>query len=50
MELWIDIGFAVLLRLLKDEKQRLKFKAAFLKVTRASIVAFGFSAADVGLE
>lgn len=40
MDFWIDIGFAVLLRLLKDRRESPKWKAAFLKLRGAIDVAF----------
>lgn len=35
MEFWIDMGFAVLLRLLKDRRERAKYISAFAKVYNA---------------
>lgn len=35
MEFWTDIGFAVLLRLLKDRRERVKYLAAFAKLYNA---------------
>jgi hypothetical protein len=40
MDFWIDIGFAVLLRLLKDRRESPKWKAAFLKLRGAIDAAF----------
>lgn len=40
MDFWIDIGFAVLLRLLRDRRESGKWKAAFLKLYHLIEVAF----------
>ena len=40
MDFWIDIGFAVLLRLLKDRREAPKWKAAFQKLRKALDQAF----------
>lgn len=48
MDFWIDIGFAVLLRLLKDRRESGKWKAAFLKIYHAIEVAFPVE--TLGLE
>jgi len=40
MDFWIDIGFAVLLRLLKNKADSKKWQAAFLKLARAIDAAF----------
>lgn len=40
MDFWVDIGFAVLLRLLKDKAKSAKFRAAFLKLAAAIEAAF----------
>lgn len=40
MDFWIDIGFAVLLRLLKDRRNAPQWRAAFLKLRNAIDVAF----------
>lgn len=40
MDFYIDLGFAVLLRLLKDRRERTKFEAAFKKVYDAIGLAF----------
>lgn len=45
MDFWVDIGFAVLLRLLKDKREFPKFKAAFLKLRDAINIAFPSDAA-----
>jgi len=41
MDFYIDIGFAVLLRLLKDRKQLNKFRTAFAKLVRGAIDVYG---------
>lgn len=41
MEFYIDIGFAVLLRLLKDRRELKKWRSAFLKLAQAIILAYG---------
>jgi hypothetical protein len=41
VEFYIDIGFAVLLRLLKDRRELGKWRAAFLKLAQAIILAYG---------
>jgi hypothetical protein len=40
MDFWIDIGFAVLLRLLRDRREAPKWRAAFLKLRGAIDAAF----------
>ena len=40
MDFWTDIGFAVLLRLLKDRRELKKYRAAFLKLAQTIIVAY----------
>lgn len=40
MDFYIDIGFAVLLRILKDKRQYAKYEAAFKKVFIAIARAF----------
>lgn len=40
MDFYIDIGFAVLLRLLRDRRERTKWVAAFKKVYDAIGLAF----------
>ena len=44
MDFYIDIGFAVLLRLLKDRKSLPKFRTAFLKLAAAIETAFASDA------
>ena len=40
MDFWTDIGFAVLLRLLKDRRELKKYRAAFLKLANAILAAY----------
>lgn len=40
MDFWVDMGFAVLLRLLRDRRERERFRAAFRKVHDAIEIAF----------
>jgi hypothetical protein len=40
MDFWTDIGFAVLLRLLKDRRELKRYRAAFLKLAQTIILAF----------
>lgn len=40
MNFYIDLGFAVLLRLLKDRREREKWESAFKKVYDAIGIAF----------
>jgi len=51
MDFWVDIAFAVLLRLLKDRRERGKWESALKKVHDAIEVAFphmASGATDVG--
>jgi len=41
MDFYIDIAFAVLLRILKDKKQSQQVRKALLKVFKAILVQFG---------
>lgn len=41
MDFYIDIGFAVLLRLLKDRRELKKWRSAFLKLAQTIILAYG---------
>ena len=45
MDFYIDIGFAVLLRLLKDKRSLPKYRSAFLKIAAAIETAFASDAA-----
>jgi hypothetical protein len=40
VDFWTDIGFAVLLRLLKDRRELKKYRAAFLKLAQTIILAY----------
>jgi len=40
VEFWTDIGFAVLLRLLKDRRELKKFRSAFLKLAQTILLAY----------
>lgn len=42
MEFWIDMGFAVLLRLLKDKREFPKWTAAFNKLFNVIGLTFGW--------
>lgn len=46
MDFWIDIAIAVLLRLLKDRRERPKWEAALKKVHDAIEAAFPHMAAE----
>jgi hypothetical protein len=47
MDFWIDIGFAVLLRLLADRREAPKWTKAFNKLFNAIGLAFGWLAVPV---
>ena len=40
MDFWTDIGFAVLLRLLKDRRELKRYREAFLKLARTILAAY----------
>jgi hypothetical protein len=40
VEFYIDIGMAVMLRLLKERRELRKWRAAFLKLAKAIILAY----------
>jgi hypothetical protein len=40
MDFYVDMGIAVLLRLLKDKKQRVAYKSAFAKLYNSIGLAF----------
>jgi hypothetical protein len=41
VDFYIDLGFAVLLRLLKDRRELKKWRPAFLKLAQTIILAYG---------
>lgn len=42
MDFYVDIAFTVLLRVLKDKKQSMLLRKAFLKVFRLMMIQFAF--------